>query len=198
MIFSDLSVIKSQLSRGDNSSLEIIFREQADFCIQNLIRKTNCTFEDAEDIFIESVMNFRERVISGQLTEIKSVRSYIYSTCKYMRISKIRKVTSEEKMSDRISNYLYEELGEDPFLKVENRQEEEKLLQLSKESFSQLGDKCQDILGFFYIENRKLAEIADLMKIANANVAKVLKYRCLKKLSSIAQGLHKTVTNGSR
>jgi len=189
MEFDNLSVIRNQLLEGNNSSLESVFITEADFCIKNLSKTTNCSFEDAEDIFIESVMNFREKVISGQLTSVKNVRNYIYTTCRNMWGSRVKREIFQEKKKDAISDFLYEEIENDPFTKIEARKEEERLLRLSKISFDQLTEQCQDILHFFYVENWKMNDIAEMMGLANSNVVKVMKFRCLKKLTTIAKGL---------
>ncbi len=195
MKIDNLSLIRDQLLKGDNSCLEEVFTDESDFCIQNLQKSSKCSLEEAEDIFIESVMNFREKIISGQLEQVRNVRNYIYTTCKNMWSTKVKKEISQEKKLGAISNFLYEEYENDPFTVIENREEEKRLLKFSKKSFEQLSEQCQDILHYFYVENYRLNDIAELMQLSSANVVKVMKFRCFKKLTTIAMELFNKETN---
>lgn len=198
MSFDNLAKIKYQLQKGDNRYLEELFLKESDFCIKNLIRTTDCPKEEAEDIFVEAVMDFRQRIISEKLTAVDNVRNYLYTTCKNMWFNRLKKKKSQEKKHHLISDFLYEELEDDPITTMENLEEEQKLISLSQQSFTALGQKCQDILYFYYVESYAMKDIAKAMGLANANVVKVMKHRCLKQLVTIAKDLYYKVTHESR
>ena len=195
MHFENLAKIKLQLQKGDNSCLEILFKQEADFCIKNLVRTTNCPLEEAEDIFIEAVMDFRQRVISEKLIEVNDMRNYVYTTCKNMWFNRLKQKTSREKKYDNISNFLHEEYENDPITTLEDLEEEQDQLMLSKKSFDQLSEQCQDIIYFYYVEGYQMKDIAKVMNLANANVVKVMKHRCFRKLLSFAKDFYHKSSN---
>ena len=134
----------------------------------------NCPQEEAEDIFVESIINFREKIINNKISYLNSTRNYLYTTCKNMWLVRIQKKAAIQKKSEMVSDYLYDEYEEDPFTKIANLEEEEHL------------EQCQDILHYYYVENFSSQDIVEVLGISNKGVLKVMKFRCLKKLTSIA------------
>jgi RNA polymerase sigma factor (sigma-70 family) len=54
-------------------------------------------------------------------------------------------------------------------------------------AFCQLGGECQRLLTLFYVEQKKINEITEIMGYKNNNVASVMKSRCLKTLKEILE-----------
>ena len=183
---------------GDNSSLKDIFVQHGDFCVKNLMRKTKCSQEDSEDIFIESVMNFREKVLSGEIKQITNIRNYLYTTCFNMWSSKTQKKNVFNKRLTDIERFYYQEFEFDPIVSIEETNYHHSLLDLSKKAFQKLSDKCQDILYFFYVEKLSMKEISKIADASNAGVAKVLKFRCMKQYAKLTEELLKESANVSR
>ena len=97
MVEKELLELRTALVNGDNSSLAFIFDEHADFCIENLVHKNGCSRQDAEDIFVDSMLIFRENVLSGKITYLTNVRNYVYTTCKNQYLANLQKSSSREK-----------------------------------------------------------------------------------------------------
>ena len=183
---SELADIKSELLKGNNRCLEIIFREEADFCIQNLVKSTTCPKDEAEDIFVESVLNFREKLIAGQVTYMNSIRNYLYTTCRNMWSERVRQLALSRKKRDTVRAYIYDEYGDDPLVSQDELEQKEALLQLTKKAMGQLNENCQEIIHYFYVEQYSMKDIVTLMGLSGPEVVKTMKYRCFKKLKEIA------------
>lgn len=142
--------------------------------------------EDAEDLFIEAVMIFREKVLSGKIQKLTSTRNYLYSTCKNMYLAKLKVERAKEKKMSDLEMFFYSS----PFVTEADNWESD-LSQAVKSAFDGLSEKCKDIISYFYINRLRMDAIADLMGLANADVAKTTKARCFKTMFTSAHNFYK-------
>ncbi len=174
-------VLLEQLKNGNNKYLKTIFEEHGAYCITNIQRKFKCPLEDAEDLLVDAILNFRDKILHNKITHITSIRNYIYTTCVNMKREKNYYANRRKEKEHEVKLFLYDE--------GDNTSEyKEQLLKLSLDSFKQLGEPCQQLLRYFYIYNNSMEEIAIKMNLANANSAKVTKARCYKKWLEIIKG----------
>lgn len=173
----DFHTLRKQLIEGKNDSLRFIFEEYGSFCINNLVFKNKCTREDADDIFVDAVLNFREKVVTGKLTEMKSMKNYLYGTCMNMFKEKLKK----EKKKEVHFNVVKEGYKNRELRIFEEDDINEKRLAACKHAMKKLGTKCQQILKLFYFMNLPMSDIAVEMNFASGDVAKTIKSRCYKK-----------------
>ena len=185
----ELIALRQALAAGDNSSLGFIFDQHADFCIENLVYKNACSRQDAEDIFVDSLLIFRENVINGKVTYLTDVRNYVYTTCRNQYLARLQNSQMRDKKLKQITPKIEHTDEENPLIMAEQLEQQEKMIQLSKEAFELLNEKCQKILNLFYVKKLSLKEIADQMGAGNAGVVKTNKYRCLSKLSQLMDEL---------
>lgn len=173
--------IIEQLQSGDNRYLEEIFRMHSSYCIKNLQIKYRCQPEEAEDIFIDAVINFRQKAVQGDISYLTSIRNYLFATCCNMwKASRYQKNSFMRKVPE-IKRYFYQEYQED----ITAREQDEyidDLLRITNEAMESLGDKCQRILRYYYFDRYSMAEIAEKMEFSGPDVAKTLKSRCFKRL----------------
>ncbi len=174
MKINDLRLIKEDLLLGKNNCLKVIFDKYASYCIGTLINKTGCSEADAEDLFMDSVLNFREKIISGKVKYLTNVKAYLFSTCYRMWLAKYHQEKAQSSHSEDIVSELYDR-NNDSF-------EKEEKLKTGMEALNRLGKQCQEIISHFYVKNKSMTEIAEIMGLANKNVAKTTKSRCFKKL----------------
>lgn len=179
----DIKRIKEQLSSGDNSCLQFVFDEYSRYCIGYLRRKFGCTKEDAEDAFTDAMIIFRENILLEKLQTLTNARGYLLKIC----INRQRESVAQK---ERQSNYVeevryrwYEDIS-----KTDDR-----LQRINERAFSSLNSKCQSILKYFYIEKYSMAEIAEMLHLANANTVKVSKARCYKRWKELTDELKKTM-----
>ena len=183
-----------QLKRGNNSSLRFIFEEHAEYCINNLQRKTGCSQEEAEDILMDAIINFREKAIAGKISYMTSIRNYIYTVCINMQRVKYQSRKRIEGKRDEVMMFFQSEdkHGFDP---DEADEETGRLINLSMQAFRALGENCQKILHMFYVDEMNMTDIAEKLGLANANVAKTTKSRCYKKWMENVKTLQKMPIN---
>lgn len=183
--------LREELINGNTQSLEFIFNKHAQYCISNLKRRYNCTQEVAEDLFMDAILNFRDKVVEDKLDTVKNVRNYIYTTCTNMYKARVSKEKSQKNKKYDLQNTFYSSHQEDYLTKVIQNQNQEEIKKLSLEAFAQLSDSCQKIIHMFYVQELSMQEIAEILGYSNANVAKTTKARCYKKLLDLLDQIKK-------
>lgn len=176
----DLKELVQHLKRNDNTCLKTIFLEHGNYCTKNLIKKTNCSVEDADDIFIDAIINFRERLLCDKIEYLTNIRAYLFSTCYNMWLVKYRKSKQHESHAEDIRSFYKDSANTSDL-------DKEELYTLANNAISTLGDKCQTIIRLFYLNKLTMTEIAEEMGFAGAGVAKTIKARCYKKLMEEAK-----------
>ena len=169
-------LICQQLSSGNNEVLEIFFKNHGEFCVKKLVRENKCSKEDAEDIFIEAIMDLREKLISAKITTLDSPRHYIYKTCYYMLLRRLEENTKRKNKSKDVERYYYTS----SYRLEDNFEYDPELMRVTMEAWEYLSEKCRDILSYFYIDKMSMDRIAECMNLSNSNVAKTTKSRCYK------------------
>jgi len=170
----EINLLKSELKSGNNEFLKSVFEEHGAYCLFNIMRKFGCPREDAEDLLIDAIINFRDKLLSGKIQYLTSVRNYLYTTCVNMKKEKDYYRKRQKEKAHEVEQYLYSD-------DHESNAHKEMLLKLAMESFRQLSEPCQQILRYFYIYKYSMEELAKRVGLANANSAKVTKARCYKK-----------------
>ena len=181
--------LKEQIVNSDPKGLKWVFEECGQYCVKTLVKKTNCSYDDAEDILMEAMISFRNNMMAGKIEYISSIRSYIYSTCwnKWMDLYRAKQRWNRE--MDNVERNYYSVIQESSDLLVKKEEEismaerVKKQIAVTQSALKALKEKCQKILTYYYVESRSMEEIADLMSFSSANVAKVSKHRCYKKLT---------------
>lgn len=176
--------LQTELKQGNNEMLSVFFQEHAAYCTRKLTREHQCSNEDAEDIFIESVMNLREKLIKGAVEAVANVRSYLYRTCHYMLMDRLRKKGRQAQEEEDVLRFFYESPHtneNDPF--------DKELMEITKIAWNELSEKCKDLLHFFYVDHLEMKEIAEIMAFASADVAKTSKSRCFRQFATRAYEL---------
>jgi RNA polymerase sigma factor (sigma-70 family) len=165
---------------GDNEPMRHIFEEYGAYCVENLQRKTSCGADDAKDAFIEAVMNFRQRILDGKLTELSNLRSYLYTTCINMQLARRRAGLQLVNHQERIKTEFYQIFNEEGSVEVAE-EEQEQLFKLCMNTLHDLGEKCGKLLRAFYVSEQSLDEIVTTLDYNTKDVVKTTKSRCLKK-----------------
>lgn len=169
--------IHDSLKADDNKALNHIYIEYGEYCVKHLQYKRSCGYEDAKDIFIDAVMIFREKMLSGKIRDLKTTRGYLLATCNNMYLERLRaEKVKKRKMTD-VEHFFYG----NQYVSLEEEWDESMNI-ASQTAFESLSEKCKDIIYYFYIDKLNMKEIASLMDLASSDVAKTTKSRCLKNL----------------
>lgn len=134
--------------------------------------------EDVKDIFQEGVIALWSNIKDGVFTLSEQVKlsTYLGQICKYKCLDRMKKKSfqMEHSWEDTL------DYGEDD---VKDFEEDEEVTLLRK-SISNLGERCRNLLTYFYFEEKKLQEIALLTGIGESSI-KNEKYRCMQKLKEL-------------
>ena len=185
--------LRAKLIDREPAAYKKLLAECGHYCIHRLVKKTNCSTADAEDILMDAILIFSEKVIEGQILELTSVRAYIYSVC-WNRWNELHRRKKRQSLTvENIASSLYEaeQSIEQKIIAAENKKLQEAQYQseinISRNALQMLGEKCQRILKLYYAQERSMKEIANIMGYANAQTVKNLKSRCYKKWVQLAQ-----------
>ncbi|MEL7146159.1 MAG: sigma-70 family RNA polymerase sigma factor [Bacteroidota bacterium] len=173
-----MQTLIESIKKGDNSALEAIFKQHQRYCIDKLVIEKKCVREEAEDIYVESVMNFREKVLSGKLTEISSIKYYLSQTCVNMFYTRIKQKQRWDRNVDDVQRFFYES----EYLIDPSDYNFDKAIEVTRKAWASLKEKCKDIIHYFYVDKLRMEEIAEIMGFSSADVAKTTKARCYKKM----------------
>jgi len=183
-----INKIINKLKEGDNSCFVDITKHCKSYCIGSLIKKTKCTQDEAEELFIEAILELREMVISGKTTKILNLKSYIFGICYNLWLTEIKKAKKKHEAQDHVERYFYDYLRDDALLN-EELVYKKTLLEISNKALKKLGDNCQDIIKQYYLDNLSMSEIAEKFDFSSPDVAKTTKSRCFKKLMNEVEKL---------
>jgi RNA polymerase sigma factor (sigma-70 family) len=174
-----LEIPKDTLSASSEQALKKAYKDNYPW-LENYIKKNSGNQEDAQDIFQESLcaawLNLREGKFKG---DSEQFNAYIRQICKFKWINMLKSTAFSRTRS--IEDFAHFEGHADSMEELEMQLEQSKRL---NESFSDIGDKCKELLGKFYFKRRPLAKIAEAMNTTEESI-KTIKYRCMMRLRKI-------------
>lgn len=182
--------IISQIKQGDTACFAQLVDQYKQYCVGGLIRKTGCDEDEAEELFIESLLEFRDKVISGRLEQVMNLKSYLFGIGYNMWLNRQKQRRKHQDNESDIERFYYNYLEDDIFGSELDYKEE--LLKLSTEALANLDDKCKKLISYYYLDNLNMAEIAEKLDFSSSDVAKTSKSRCFKKLLENVKELEKT------
>lgn len=167
------------IAKKDNATFSYLYSEYKNM-IYSMVKKNSGSETDAHDVFQDGLVAMWVNISTDkyQLKDNVKLSSYLYTLCRNIWISKIRKMkpTLEIAEKDELS------LSEDPREWTEQYERVQKLMQHLQE----LGEKCQKLLHLYYYEKSSMKEISTKLGITEKS-AKNNKYRCMENLRSIYQ-----------
>lgn len=168
------SYLIKQIKQADPAALQYLYNHCKAYCLQRLRSATTCPPEDAEDIYMDAILIFRDNIMEGKLTKVTHLRAYLYKICENRYREQQYYRNRERQAEDIIRTLLYET---DPYLPDDLPQKKA----LVMKAFRYLGENCRKVLHYYYFDHLTPEEIAEKMNMANTNVVKVTKSRCYKK-----------------
>jgi RNA polymerase sigma-70 factor (ECF subfamily) len=165
------------IREGDQLVLRKIYDSNREPFIK-FSRKYNVEKYDALDIYQDAIIVLYENIINGKITDLNSKFStYLFAIGKY-KIFQLHRDNSKIELTNELfmeveNVYLDVNLFNE---KLTNRQD------LLNRYFSQLGNRCKEILKLFYYEGYTLDEIIDILNYSDKKVLKSQKSRCMRQL----------------
>ena len=147
--------------------------------IKNFILKNNGSLADAEDVYQDAMIVIYSKLRNKDFVLSCALKTYVFSICRNLWMSKLKE---KKRFVDFVSDGTYISISQDDFLPLEVEEKQKKLKRL----FSQIDEKCQRVLHLFYFHRLSMKTIAQELGLANEQVAKNKKSRCLKRLKAVA------------
>ncbi len=177
-----------RLKDGDNEALVCLqcFREP---CIQMLLvrSKRRCDADTAYDIFIDSVMDFRQNVLRDHV-RYGNIGAYLIRICWNKWLARSRTKARQAALEPQVRALVYDTSPVEDFPGQREHQYSVDM-ELLEKAMGQISASCRQILSLAIADELPMIEIARRLGLANADVAKTTKSRCYKKLLTIIQNL---------
>lgn len=146
--------------------------------LENHILRNSGNQDDAADLIQEVMLVFVKLVTQGKFRGEASIKSFLYSICKNLWISELRKRKS---MSAR--NERYEMEKDEMDLDISEEISRNENLRFVMDLFEKLGEKCKQVLTLFYFEELPMKEICEKLEFSSEQVLRNKKYKCLQSLT---------------
>lgn len=179
-ILNDKSLLSKLLSNSKNDqNLAFVEMYQRYFSlIEQYVLRNSGNTSDAKDVFQDGLIVFYQYLSKQDFSLESSIKTLIYAICKNLWLEKMRKgkkiILDEESMK----NFQVDKTAQDVLIDSQEKLKIQSLLH-------QLGDPCKSLLTMYYFNRFSMAEIAERLDYASADVAKNKKSLCMKKLKAL-------------
>lgn len=136
--------------------------------------------EDGEDIFQEALVVLIQKAKDSEFKLHVQINTFFLTICKrmwYKKLERSPQVGSLNEDYDPVDAQASEVLDE--------HEEKEAAYNQMHSALNKLGEPCASVLKSYYIDNKSMAEIAELYNYTNADNAKNQKYKCMSRLKKI-------------
>jgi RNA polymerase sigma factor (sigma-70 family) len=166
------------LARNDKKAVETIYRENYNM-IQVLVINNNGSADEAKDIFQEAMIVLYEKARSGTFVLNCQIKTYVYSVAKKLWLKRLQQLNRYSPGLENIDGIVP---VEDEIEEHEKRNAE---FEMMNKAIGSLGEPCKSLLEAYYLQKRRMQEIAANFGYTNADNAKNQKYKCLMRLKKI-------------
>jgi RNA polymerase sigma factor (sigma-70 family) len=133
------------------------------------------TKQEVEDVYHEALYILINKLKDPEFVLTCSVNTFLFGICKnkYITLSREKKKVSSHQFDSEIefdSNHKED---------IEAAIQQDQKLQIAQKAFKQLEESCKKLLNAFYIEGKRMKQIAIEFGFTSDKVAKTQKYRCL-------------------
>ncbi len=170
--FNDAELL-DMLAGSDSAAFSYLYKAHFNM-IRNLVEKNSGTYDDASDIFQETLIIIFEKVRDKKLHISCSLKTFIYSIARNQWLKKL----NSRKKNVQLKNF-------EDFIRVEESETEFKQEVDLKNLFAEIGEACRKLLILFYYKKRSMEEISLELNYSNSDTAKNQKYKCIQRLKKL-------------
>ncbi len=145
--------------------------------IRSFMKLHSCDEGTAEDLFQEALLVYLRKRREGLELDVDAF-FYVKKTCYFLWMNQAKKK----------KNYRETELAFDISSEEETFLEKEEKISEIEKSIAFIGEKCQQLLNFFYVDKLSMQQIAEKLNLDNEKATKAQKYRCIQKLKEKVDG----------
>lgn len=166
------------LAKNDQEIVEALYAAHYNM-VQSLIINNNGSYDDARDIFQETMIVLYEKSKSGDFELNCQLKTYIYSVARRLWL---KKLSRSQRFVQDIGN-VAETVPVEEDLEIHEQQNND--FTMMEHAMSGLGEPCKSLLEAYYLQKRNMADIAARFGYTNADNAKNQKYKCLSRLRKL-------------
>lgn len=148
--------------------------------VKKQILKNGGRQEDAQDAFQDAILLFYKEVMKGSFDPRYKVYGYLYKVSLYVWLKKVRR---DQKI--RFSDNLEHE--SDYFIEPKEELIESKNKDILREVFSEIGEKCIELLNITIFKDVLLEDVAIRMGFSTIGAVKMQHKRCKEKLITLIE-----------
>ena len=174
MAYTDQEILAAIRSGDDDKVLGHLYKTFLPK-IRSMILKNSGNEDEAQDIFQDAILAFYKQVKTGKFKEQYQIGAFIYSVSRNLWINYIKKKNRSVSISEK--EYLIP-LEEDVLKDMITKEREQKVMEV----FSQIGERCQELLTYSIFRKYSMKEICERMGFSTENAAKTRNYKCKQKL----------------
>jgi len=174
--FSDRKIIQRIRANDRNVLGELFMKYQK--MVYHYIQQHGGNELDAEDILQESIIVLWQKANSAAFQLSSKLSTYVMAVAKNKWLAECRKqrrISHEEIQLNTTENNPGS---------LEQLISKEKI-EMIREALEHIPLLCKKLLLLYYFEEKSMEQIADILGLANADVAKSKKYQCKKSLEEI-------------
>ncbi len=180
---TDAEVIEAVRDRKKlEEAVRYLYRAHFD-SLAHFIKTNSGSEQDAEDYFQEALVVFIELVQQGKFRGDSSIKTFLYAILRNLWLNELKR---RNRALHRETQYYENNEKEEASVQTGVWQNETKKQVLSL--IERLGENCKKILILFYYEELPMKDIFPLMGYESEQVARNMKYKCMKKLSELLDG----------
>ncbi|MFM2358048.1 MAG: hypothetical protein RLY16_40 [Bacteroidota bacterium] len=176
-IENELLLLKG-LSQGDSASVEAIYRESYPM-IQAFVVNNNGSADEARDIFQEAMVVLYEKSKDASFSLNCQIKTYVYSICRRLWLKRLQQLNKYTAPVDSLQETVAVEEEIEEHEKINND------FTLMEHAMSKIGEPCKSLLDAYYLQRKKMQDIAAEFGYTNADNAKTQKYKCLVRLKKL-------------
>jgi len=166
------------LAKNDRKCVEVIYRENYNM-VQILVINNNGSAEEAKDVFQETMIVLYEKVRSGSFELNCQIKTYVYSVARRLWLKRLQHLGRYTQGLDNIDGTVPVED------EIDEHEKRDADFETMERAINSLGEPCRSLLEAYYLQKRKMQEIAISFGYTNAYNAKNQKYKCLMRLKKL-------------
>jgi len=166
------------LANNDARAIETIYKDNFNM-VQTFIINNNGSYDDARDIFQESMIALYEKAQSESFVLTSKISTYIYSICRRLWFKRLQQLG---RFSNQMDN-LEETVPVEEDLEFHEKRDAE--FAIMDRALNSLGEPCKSLLEGFYVKKIDMQALAKEFGYTNADNAKNQKYKCLIRLKKL-------------
>ena len=165
-------------AKNDARAIETIYKNNFSM-VQAFILNNNGSYDDARDIFQESMIVLYENVRTDSFVLTCQIKTYVYSICRRLWLKRLQQMS---RFSGQVEN-LEETVPVEEDLEMQEKRNAD--FAIMERAMGSLGEPCKSLLEAYYLQKKGMTEIAETFGYTNADNAKNQKYKCLVRLKKL-------------